>query len=117
MLHMYLFFLFQRTWPMNPKYHINFKQEDVVDVQEEPIRMKITLAIAEKNWKKLNPNTVSGMVGLYFLEKKEGKLVYSEDIVVKQTSFLPVKEITMDVNIGEERYFNKNGYLIMPSTY
>jgi hypothetical protein len=34
------------------------------------------------------------------MEKKDGKLTYSEDIVVKQTSFLPVKEITMDVNIG-----------------
>ncbi len=58
------------------------------------------MAIAEKNWKKLNPNTISGMIGLYFLEKKDGKLSYSEDIVVKQTSFLPVKEITMDVYIG-----------------
>jgi len=53
--------------------------------------MKVTLAIAEKNWKKLNPNTVSGMIGLYMLEKRDGKLTYSEDMVVKQTSFLPVK--------------------------
>jgi calpain len=79
--------------------------------------MKITLAIAEKNWKKLNPNTVSGMIGLYMLEKREGKLTYSEDVVVKQTSFLPVKEISMDVSIGENRPYNRNGYLIMPSTY
>ena len=53
--------------------------------------MKITLAIAEKNWKKLNPNTVNGMIGLYLLERFEGKLTYHKDIVVNQTDFLPVK--------------------------
>jgi phosphatidate phosphatase PAH1 len=53
------------------------------------------LAIAEKNWKKLNPNTVSGMIGIYLIEKKEGKLQYSPDIVLSQTSFLPVKKITL----------------------
>lgn len=52
---------------MNPKFLINFKEKDIRGVEEEPIRMKITLVIAEKNWKKLNPNTVSGMIGLYFL--------------------------------------------------
>ena len=62
---------------------------------EEPVQLKITLAIAQKNWKKLNPNTVSGMIGIYLLEKKEGKLQYSPDIVVSQTSFLPVKKITL----------------------
>lgn len=102
---------------MNPKFLITFKEDDVNDIEEEPIKMKITLAIAEKNWKKLNPNTVSGMIGLYMLQKRDGKLTYSEDIVVKQTSFLPVKQISMDVNIGEGRPYNKNGYLIMPSTY
>jgi calpain len=102
---------------MNPKFLITFKEDDVKDIEEEPIKMKVTLAIAEKNWKKLNPNTVSGMIGLYMLEKREGKLTYSEDVVVKQTSFLPVKEISMEVSIGENRAYNKNGYLIMPSTY
>lgn len=62
---------------MNPKYHITFKEEDIGDLEEEPIKLKVTLAIAEKNWKKLNPNTVSGMIGLYFLEKREGKLSYA----------------------------------------
>jgi hypothetical protein len=55
---------------MNPKYLINFKESDISDIEEEPIKMKVTLAIAEKNWKKLNPNTVSGMIGLYMLEKR-----------------------------------------------
>ena len=78
---------------MNPKFLITFKEDDIGDIEEEPIKLKVTLAIAEKNWKKLNPNTVSGMIGLYMLEKREGKLTYCEDMVVKQTSFLPVKEI------------------------
>lgn len=101
---------------MNPKYHLSFKEEE--SAWEEPISVKITLTIAEKNWKKLNPNTVSGMIGLYLLEKREGvKLTYSEDIVVNQTSFMPVKSITMEVVLGGQKPLNKNGYLIMPSTY
>ena len=74
---------------MNPKYLITFKEQDTMN--EEPIRLKITLTIAEKNWKKLNPNTVNGMIGLYLLNRPEGKLTYSRDIVVNQTNFLPVK--------------------------
>jgi hypothetical protein len=31
---------------MNPKYHINFKEEDVADIEEEPVKLKVTLAIA-----------------------------------------------------------------------
>ena len=51
---------------MNPKYLLTFKEEDSI-AYDEPIFLKITLAIAEKNWKKLNPNTVSGMIGVYLL--------------------------------------------------
>jgi hypothetical protein len=50
---------------MNPKYLLTFKEEELA--WEEPVQLKITLAIAEKNWKKLNPNTVSGMIGIYLL--------------------------------------------------
>jgi len=78
---------------MNPKYHLSFREEETA--YEENVSLKITLAIAEKNWKKLNPNTVSGMIGIYLLQKREGKLVYYPDIVVAQTSFLPVKTITL----------------------
>lgn len=78
---------------MNPKYHLTFKEEQAI--WDDPINLKITLSIAEKNWKKLNPNTVSGMIGLYLLEKREGKLSYSPDVVVNQTKFLPSKSITM----------------------
>ncbi len=31
---------------MNPKFLITFKEEDVRDVKEEPIRLRVTLAIA-----------------------------------------------------------------------
>ncbi len=79
--------------------------------------LKITLAIAEKNWKKINPNTVSGMIGIYLLEKREGKLVYTPDVVISQTNFLPVKTITMETTVGGERPLLKGGYIIMPSTY
>ena len=55
----------QRTWSMNPKYLLTFK--DMEYAWEEPVNLKITLSIAEKQWKKLNPNTVSGMIGIYLL--------------------------------------------------
>lgn len=101
---------------MNPKYLLHFKDEEM---SEEPVRVKITLTIAEKNWKKLNPNTVNGMIGLYLLNRPEGKLAYSKDIVVNQTNFLPVKEISMETVLGGEGMppINPNGYVIMPSTY
>ena len=100
---------------MNPKYLLTFKEEELT--WEEPVQLKITLAIAEKNWKKLNPNTVSGMIGIYLLQKREGKLQYSPDIVVSQTSFLPVKKIMLETTLGGDRPLLKGGYLIMPSTY
>jgi len=68
---------------------ISFKEEDIFS--EEPIKLKITLTIAEKNWKKLNPNTVNGMIGLYLLHRTSGKLTYDPHRVVNQTNFLPVK--------------------------
>ena len=67
---------------------------------EDPTPLKITLSIAEKNWKKINPNTVSGMIGIYLIEKREGKLYYSPETVVEQTSFLPVKTITLETTVG-----------------
>lgn len=101
---------------MNPKYLITFKDEEQ-HPWEEATPLKITLTIAEKNWKKINPNTVSGMIGLYLLEKREGKLVYTPETVVSQTSFLPVKTTTLETTIGGEQAIPKAGYLIMPSTY
>lgn len=101
---------------MNPKYLLTFKEEDVI-TYDEPISLKITLSIAEKNWKKLNPNTVSGMIGLYLMEKREGKLTYSPEVVIKQTNFLPVKSITLSTTIGGDKPILKGGYIIMPSTY
>lgn len=59
------------------------------------------------------------MIGLYLLEKTEGKLSYSKDIVVNQTNFLPVKQIVMETVLGGEGQppIKKEGYVIMPSTY
>ena len=53
---------------MNPKYLLTFKEEE--NIWEDPSQLKITLSIAEKNWKRINPNTVSGMIGLYLIEKR-----------------------------------------------
>ena len=59
------------------------------------------------------------MIGLYLLDRPEGKLSYNKDIVINQTNFLPVKEITMETVLGGEGQMplSSNGYVIMPSTY
>lgn len=59
------------------------------------------------------------MIGLYLLERPEGKLSYNKDIVVNQTNFLPVKEIVMETVLGGEgqKPVRRDGYIIMPSTY
>jgi hypothetical protein len=59
------------------------------------------------------------MIGLYLLSRPEGKLTYNKDIIVNQTNFLPVKEITMETVLGGEGQppIKKDGYVIMPSTY
>lgn len=82
------------------------------------------MAIAEKNWKKENPNTVGRMIGLYLLNRKEGKLLYGEELVVAETNFLPTNINTLECHLGEKgeegkegREINKKGYIIMPSTY
>ena len=57
------------------------------------------------------------MIGLYLLEKKEGKLVYSPETVISQTNFLPVKSTTLETMVGGDKPILNGGYLIMPSTY
>jgi hypothetical protein len=57
------------------------------------------------------------MIGLYLLDKREGKLFYTPETVISQTSFLPVKTITLETTIGGDRPIPKGGYIIMPSTY
>ena len=56
------------------------------------------------------------MIGIYLLEKREGKLIHSP--IVEQTTFLPVKIITLETTVGGEKGpLLKGGYLIMPSSY
>lgn len=58
------------------------------------------------------------MIGLYLINRPEGKFSYHPSIVVNQTNFLPVKEISMEILLGGEGMpMNPNGYVIMPSTY
>ncbi|EGR31206.1 hypothetical protein IMG5_115920 [Ichthyophthirius multifiliis] len=96
----------KKTWTQNPKFLLSFPEN-------VPTNFKITLSIADKNWKAKIKNTVGGMIGIYLLEKREGKISY-DDQKVRDVNFLPVQVI-------EESYFlqniNKAGYYIMPSTY
>ena len=42
------------------------------------------------------------MIGLYLLNRKDGKLVYNEDLVVSQTNFLPANINTLECSLGGE---------------
>eukprot|EP01016_Furgasonia_blochmanni_P040857 TRINITY_DN5246_c0_g1_i5.p1 TRINITY_DN5246_c0_g1~~TRINITY_DN5246_c0_g1_i5.p1 ORF type:complete len:345 (+),score=100.44 TRINITY_DN5246_c0_g1_i5:69-1037(+) len=98
-----------RTWTQNPKFHLQFKEEGRA-------HLRIHLAIAEKNWKAKvatkTKNPIGGMIGIYVLEKREGKIHISSKRT--EETFVPLMELI------EEHTFNdvsKNGYIIMPSTY
>lgn len=58
----------KRTWTLNPKFLVTFKDCNGT------AKLKVTLMIAEKNWKSKTKNTVGGMIGLYLIEKREGKI-------------------------------------------
>lgn len=112
----------KKTWTQNPKFLLNFKDN-------VPTTFKVTLAIAEKNWKaktkvmqiynfmkliefEMFQNTVGGMIGIYLLEKREGKI--SIDQRIGSNNFLPVSVLEEEYNLPE---ISKSGYYIMPSTY
>jgi len=102
----------KRTWTSNPKFLLQFKEE------LPTVQFKITLQIAEKNWKakiaKSNKNTVGGMVGIYVLDKKEGKIQLSQMLNNREPSFVPMLETSEVFSVTA---INKNGYIVMPTTY
>lgn len=56
-----------------------------------PNYLKITLTIADKNWKAQTKNIVGGMIGIYLLKKTDEKL--SKDNAVRLPSFIPLNTI------------------------
>jgi calpain len=101
----------KKDWLINPKYVLTFADS------EGTADLKIKLMIADKNWKKVNANTVKGMIGIYLLRRKEGKITYED--VIEQTNFLPVRltELTLNGVLGVTMPICKEGYIIMPCTY
>lgn len=82
-----------------------------------PINLKLTLQVADKNWKSkiAKENKVQlagGMIGIYLLEKKEGK-IRTEDRLA-DPSFAPMLEVS---ETFELKTVNPNGYYVMPTTY
>ena len=52
----------KKSWNSNPKFSLKFPENT-------PVNLKITLAIADKNWKSKNTDTVGGMIGIYLIKK------------------------------------------------
>lgn len=77
-----------------------------------PNYLKITLTIADKNWKAQTKNIVGGMIGIYLLKKTDEKL--SKDNAVRLPSFIPLNTIHEEYTREE---LTDNQYYIMPTTY
>ena len=97
-----------RTWTINPKYLLKFQET------ENTANLKITLAIAEKNWKSKTKNSVGGMIGIYLLEKRENKLTIENLVNNKEPSFMPLNVICENFSLSS---INGKSYYIMPSTF
>lgn len=119
-----------RTWITNPIFEINFKNYN-------PASIKITLLIAEKNWRhkitkifeekmkteedgggkskksKKSNLSVGSMISIYLL-KKGNKI--TRDSIITQSSFVPTleTELKCDLNDMENEGLD---YTIMPTTY
>jgi len=119
-----------RTWINNPTFDLSFKSYN-------PASVKITLLIAEKNWrhkitkifeekakqeedrgskskknKKANLS-VGSMISIYLL-KKGHKI--SRDSIITQSSFMPTLETELKVDLQDMDNEGTN-YTIMPTTY
>lgn len=97
-----------RTWTINPKYLLKFDEE------EDTATLKITLAIAEKNWKSKTKNSVGGMIGIYLLEKRENKITIDNLYNKREPSFIPLNEISENYTLNNIR---GKSFFIMPSTF
>lgn len=98
-----------RTWTNNPKYLLKFTNEE-----ESSANLKITLAIAEKNWKSKTKNSVGGMIGIYLLEKRENKITVDNLVNGKEPSFMPLNEIMETFMLTN---IKGKSFLIMPATF
>ena len=81
----------KRTWTQNPKFNLIFT---------DPVGhawVKITLVIAEANWKGRIKNTVGGMLGIYLINKTERKMRVED--LVQQPNFMPVNVLTEEYGI------------------
>jgi len=97
-----------KTWTNNPKYLLKF------DENESGAILKITLAIAEKNWKSKTKNSVGGMIGIYLLEKRENKLTIENLVSNREPSFMPLNVICENYVMSG---IKGKSYFIMPSTF
>ena len=98
-----------RTWTINPKFLMKFNDEN-----EVMSNLKVTLAIAQKNWKKQTKNSVGGMIGIYLLERKENKITIDNLVNNREPSFMPLNVICESYVLNN---INGKSYFIMPATF
>ena len=84
--------IMNKTWLNNPKFHLLFNES------EQAIRLKVTLAIADKSWKSQTKNAVGGMIGLYLLEKQDHKIGLQD--MIREPSFMPVMSVSEDYELN-----------------
>lgn len=95
------------TWQQNPKYLLQLK------TNEPQTTVKIVLSRPEKAWKKaIGMSLVGCMIGFYVYPF--GVTPDAKNLVNKEgRKFVPWNEINEEIELD----FNKDGYIIMPTTY
>lgn len=95
------------TWMNNPKYLLQLQ------TSEPQTTVKIVLSRPEKAWKKaVGMSLVGCMIGFYVYPN--GQSPDSKNLVNKEgRKFVPWNEINEELTLD----YNKDGYMIMPSTY
>lgn len=117
----------KRTWATNPVYKLSVDEKII---ENKPVKIRLSLCYAEKNWKSKLINKVSNienkkkskksmvnvdsMISIYIL--RVSSKVSTENIV-HQSDFSPSSEHVFEFEFKASEFSNMKSCLIMPSTY
>ena len=94
------------TWASNPKFLLTVS---------EPGTFKVTLAVDGGQWKR--GKSLDKMIGfcVFASNRADGKIVPDRKAVLHETSYVPMKEVSVDLQLGAAE--PDRWYVIMPTLY
>ena len=93
------------TWGSNPKFLLTVS---------EPGSFKVTLSVDGGQWKR--GKSLDKMIGfcVFASARADGKIAPERKAVLHETSYVPMKEVSLDLELGTEP---EPRYVIMPTLY